>query len=122
VYDIASLSLADARAVMGLADGAPCPALFVRRDATVMKRDCPVAVRRRLERRWLVAAGAVVVLAAAVSVPWASARARCEPADARPRDRYEFLVRPSAGAAELVRVTRQAVCRDTSADAPVIPP
>jgi hypothetical protein len=115
VYDIATLSPADARAVMGLADGAPCPALYVRRDGTVMKRDCPVGVRRSRVRRWLATASAVVVLGAAASVPLASARVRCGPADARPQDRYEFVVRPSSGAAELVRVTRQAVCRDTSA-------
>jgi len=133
VYDIASLSPADARAVMGLPDGAPCPPLRVRRDGTVMKRDCPVAVRTIRVRRCLAAAGAVVALAAAVSVPWASVHGHCDAAAERPRDRYEFLVRPNptspdsvvpgganvpSGAAELVRVTRQAVCRDTSAGTP----
>jgi hypothetical protein len=132
VYDIATLSPADARAVMGLAEGAPCPALYVRRDGTVMKRDCPVGVSRSRVRRWLATASAVVVLGAAASVPLAGARVRCGPADARPGDLYEFVVRPSSGAdpvaaaaanvpsgaAELVRVTRQAVCRDTSAGTP----
>jgi hypothetical protein len=70
VYDIASLSADDARGVMGLADGAPCPALYVRRDGTVMKGDCPVAARRKRVRRWLVAAGAVVVLGGAGRVAW----------------------------------------------------
>jgi hypothetical protein len=74
VYDIASLSADDARGVMGLAGGVPCPALYVRRDGTVMKADCPVAARRRRVRRWLVAAGAVVVLGAAGRVVWERSR------------------------------------------------
>jgi hypothetical protein len=118
VYDIAALSAADARAVMGLAEDAPCPALYVRRDGTVMKRDCPVAVRRNRVQGWLGVASAVVVLFAAISIPLARSHVRCGAAAGRVRDRYQFFVGPASGGAELVRVTRNAVCRDTSAGTP----
>jgi hypothetical protein len=117
VYDVASLAPADARAVMGLAGGAPCPALYVRRDGTVMKRDCPVGVRRNRVQRWLGVASAVVVLLAAISIPFARSHVRCGAAAGGVRDRYEFFVGPASGGAELVRVTRNAMCRDTSAGA-----
>jgi hypothetical protein len=118
VYDIASLSAADARAVMGLAEGAPCPALYVRRDGTVMKRDCPEGLRRNRVRRWLAVASAAVVLGGAVALPGVASRVRCGQTAARVRDRYEFVVRPFSDGAELVRVTRNARCRSTSGGAP----
>jgi hypothetical protein len=118
VYDIASLSADDARAVLGLPPGAPCPALVVRRDGTVMKRDCRDGVRRNRVRRWLATASAVLALAGAFAIPGAAARVRCGPAADRVRDRYEFVVRPTSAGAELVRVTRNAQCRDTSAVTP----
>jgi hypothetical protein len=70
VYDIASLSPPDARAVLGLDETAPPPKLYVRGDGSVMTADCPVGVRRRRVRRWLAASLWAFVLAAPLVLAW----------------------------------------------------
>jgi hypothetical protein len=70
VYDIASLSPQDARAVLGLGGAAPPPRLYVRDDGSVMTADCPVGMRRRRVRRWLAASMWAFILAAPLALAW----------------------------------------------------
>jgi hypothetical protein len=62
VYDIASLSAEDAKAILG-AQGAVRARLYVRQDGTVMRADCPVGVRQARFRRALFASWAILACA-----------------------------------------------------------
>jgi hypothetical protein len=70
VYDIASLSPEDARAVLGVAGTAPWPPIYLRDDGTVMTADCPVGVRRRRIRRLLGVSLWAFLLAAPLALAW----------------------------------------------------
>ena len=81
VYDLSSMTAAEAEAVLGRPGGAPCVKLYRRADGTVITSDCPVGVRRRQRHRFALAGVAVALVAAAGGL---AARLRGREPAARP--------------------------------------
>jgi hypothetical protein len=82
VYDLSSMTRADALALIERHEGRCCVRFYVRPDGTVLTEDCPVGVRallKQAERRALLtaAAGVSVVAAFVAFVVGASHRATC---------------------------------------------
>jgi hypothetical protein len=82
VYDLSSMTRADALALIERYEGRCCVRFFVRPDGTVLTEDCPVGIRallKQAERRALLtaAAGVSVVAAFVAVVVGASHRATC---------------------------------------------
>jgi hypothetical protein len=66
VYDLSGLTAAEARSLIGEAEGRVCVRLYRRRDGTVLTADCPVGLRSAVRRRLLRLATAGVVMVAAL--------------------------------------------------------
>lgn len=56
VHNLGAMSRADANAFVQAKEGRVCVRFFRRADGTVLTRDCPVGLRRKLRRAWARAA------------------------------------------------------------------
>ncbi len=60
VYNLSEMTEAEVEALVHGTTGRLCARFYRRRDGTVLTRDCPVKVRARIMRRWIVVAVALL--------------------------------------------------------------